>query len=883
MSILDDRRARVALVRLAPDSVIELKNRVRDGANQPRGLRPAAELLELDEILQVLDSHSGFRSERLLGDTDLALLWRAEERATRHPRLAPVRSLSGYFRVWHGSGSARRLRPLLQDLRTLDEIADAFLEPLTVDAACDPVPADADPLLDGVLYSQGYLRGCHDHPSDDSGVNATASGVWGVYGGDGVNQPVKFVDLESGWQLDHVEWRAHRELKVLNPPYENNSDSLSHGTLSLGAVIAPRQGEGIAGIAPDCEVPGVLAVGYTDELGNRIENVPKAIVDAVLLNGDRLPLGPGDVLLIERQLVQKVPVEYTPAVFDTIRLVSALGVTVIEPAGNDGLADLGGGGPGGSDDSGAIMVSGCCFKTVASHQHDFAKDMNHGPRVDVYAWWTNVLSTSYEDDFVVWSGTSAAASLIAGVAVVVHDMWRKTRTPPGAARDTTLSPLQLRHILSDPKNGVAVMNGTDRIGTMPDLALIASTLGSIPDVYCRDSVTDDGTMPSTPVSQSPDVFIKSVKAADRVAEYGEGSGTEDSMVPNDKITAGETHYVYVRALNAGSVQATGVRARAYWGDSATLVTPTSWHFIGESDAFDVPPHHELVVAEPIEWTPTADKLPSTGHGCFVVMLHHEFDPAPVPFPDTNPVTGLPVDFDTFLEFLANNNNVTWRNFEVLEPEEPAVGDPPIDESAPPVGDEVEGAEDPFEEPEEEEEVGEQAPDWQDPDGQCVCPEDDEDDDEDEEDDGPVWGDGRWRNRFREYRARFWARGASDDLAGFRFELGHNLSEGSYVALEVPTEFARALGRGSRSDLGRWVKGERVRLLMPSAEVYRFPRVELATRAAFACVLRILIPKDEPAVGRIAVRQVYCDREVGRVTFELAHPEDEDREDPRLGA
>lgn len=51
---------------------------------------------------------------------------------------------------------------------------------------------------------------------------------------------------------------------------------------------------------------------------------------------------------------------------------------------------------------------------------------------------------------------------------------------------------------------------------------------------------------------------------------------------------------------------------------------------------------------------------TAGHYCFVGILDHPQDPAPNP--------GDLLDFDTFRRFIRENNNVTWRNFNVVEPD-----------------------------------------------------------------------------------------------------------------------------------------------------------------------------------------------------------------------
>jgi hypothetical protein len=70
----------------------------------------------------------------------------------------------------------------------------------------------------------------------------------------------------------------------------------------------------------------------------------------------------------------------------------------------------------------------------------------------------------------------------------------------------------------------------------------------------------------------------------------------------------------------------------------------------------VPTGNTLVVTPGISWPAAA--IPGTGHYCFVVLLDHPQDPAP-------PIPG-PTDWTGFLDMIRNNNNVSWRNFNVVD-------------------------------------------------------------------------------------------------------------------------------------------------------------------------------------------------------------------------
>jgi hypothetical protein len=99
-----------------------------------------------------------------------------------------------------------------------------------------------------------------------------------------------------------------------------------------------------------------------------------------------------------------------------------------------------------------------------------------------------------------------------------------------------------------------------------------------------------------------------------------------------------------------------VTASVYWSPVSTLVTPNMWNLLGATAPVNVPPGNTLVVAPGLTWPAAA--IPAPGHYCFVARLDHSQDPAP-------PLPG-PTDWAGFLDMVRNHNNVTWRNFNVVD-------------------------------------------------------------------------------------------------------------------------------------------------------------------------------------------------------------------------
>jgi Subtilase family len=371
----------------------------------------------------------------------------------------------------------------------------------------DPVVNAADDPRSG---NQGYLD-----PAPD-GIDAEFA--WGFPGGAGAGQEV--IDLEQGWTLDHEDLNAHGATLLFGTLVNT---SRPHGSSVLGEICAVDNSVGCVGIAPE-----IASVNVVSHSGNT-NNVPNAIFAAV----DALQFG--GVLLLEVQ-VDFRPCELQLATFDAIRLATALGITVVEAAGNgaddlDTVTDAAGDfvlnrGHADFRDSGAIMVGAATSTTP--HARD--PDSNFGSRIDCYAWGDSVdtLTSSaagatnlYTTNFL---NTSAASPIITGAALVVQGIAEATI-------GSRFGSWQLRAILSDPATGTASNNpAVDRIGVMPNLRVIIEddVLNLAQDIYLRDFAGDVGDAHNGPISTSPDIIVRPAAVADANAEFDESSGTANN-------------------------------------------------------------------------------------------------------------------------------------------------------------------------------------------------------------------------------------------------------------------------------------------------------------------------------------------------------------------
>ncbi len=177
----------------------------------------------------------------------------------------------------------------------------------------------------------------------------------------------------------------------------------------------------------------------------------------------------------------------------------------------------------------------------------------------------------------------------------------------------------------------------------------------IPLLYMRHNLADDGTSHTGSLSDSPDIILKNNPVANPQPTYSTAASINSDTESDPDVITGQTNYVYLRVWNRGA-DAANVFASVYWSPPATLVTPNLWTVIGSAYFADVPPGQPVQVSNPgITWP--ADKLPGPGHYCFVAAVGNNYDPEPNP--------GNFATFTDFENYIYANNDITWRNFNVV--------------------------------------------------------------------------------------------------------------------------------------------------------------------------------------------------------------------------
>lgn len=461
------------VVRLAPAVVKQLAARARRAElADVTTLHALAEDFGLRGLQRALRSYPGdLPSYPVVTVARTAEILAREARAEK-AGFVLFRSLIAYFIIdprgrLHADLTAR----MLHDLNSISELEVDLAYPESGFSAPSAWAVKPDPLV----TEQGYLD-----PAP-RGIGVNTAGVWGSYDGAGIG----FVDLESGWNLNHVELPP----PLLAPqPILNINDNLAeeHGTGVLGIVLAQATGQGITGIAPAAKFLGVsswlasLKPEPTPDIPNAIYKVLPPVMNK------------GDVLLIEVQLAKGYPVEADEVVLIAIQTAAGQGIVVVEAAGN-GTASTGrdldeplpkqGKGPkpthslnrqaGSFIDSYAIMVS-ACRSSLTTGGHRRIGRAGFGSRIDCYAWGDSVKTVGgsgnqgYVPDFNL---TSAASAIIAGAAILLQQMVVRNGMP-------RLTSTQMQALLKSQGTDVLTPNGSHKIGVMPDLEAIAASFPS---------------------------------------------------------------------------------------------------------------------------------------------------------------------------------------------------------------------------------------------------------------------------------------------------------------------------------------------------------------------------------------------------------------------
>lgn len=455
----------------ASDNTLEMRQ-VPDKAalaRIPAGQTPRRIIIKFAEGTELFVQDGHLRSEKSIDPTPVANALaslgvsandlqplhtrpRAELQAERSRAQAAsgraLADLSLYYVLDLPAGA--RAAAVLEQLSALPLVEFAEPEPIPA-----PPPVDLAPPTPDLTAQQGY-RGAPP-------VGIGAFNTLTVPGGDGTG--IRIVDIEYSWVLNHEDLELPASTNIDPSPALDPfpADQGNHGTAVLGELAGKANGYGVVGIAPGAQVniapAATVAFGY---------NLPRAISLATAA------LRPGDVILLEQQMSvcgssSYGPVEWSQSVYDAIATATALGINVVEAAGN-GAVDLDGAGCASLfnrtvRDSRAIIVG-----AGAPTTHERLWFSSYGSRLDVQGWGSSVTSSGYGDAFdpgdarqrytYGFSGTSSASPIVAGSILALQGALKARGLRVATAEE-------MREALVS--TGTA-QSGTTHIGPLPRLA-----------------------------------------------------------------------------------------------------------------------------------------------------------------------------------------------------------------------------------------------------------------------------------------------------------------------------------------------------------------------------------------------------------------------------
>jgi len=665
-----------------PRSILEILDQARAGTSSgARAYRlfPTRTPQEIDALLDRAE-----QSDRTYKRVDLNAWWQVYLRtADPGPGQSPP-SFSDDFEV----------DSLLVDLLKHEDVDNAYA------LRTGPPP--------GIQFDNGYLD-----TKDKRGLDVLSA--WRTIDprnptGMTAGQGVKLVDIEGGWYKwdqtrpdgsHYDEYNVDLPDNIISLNTTNEDLTRWHGSNVLGIIFMKPNNLYGTGIAPAGQAY-TMCQTFNGPADNEAEavNIGCALVEAILEaldaeHQDQYLLRPGDVILLETSTAkdvlpnvpEKLPSECEPPVFALIRIATALGIIVVEAAGNSGLdlATIPVGGKLVFDkktatdfrDSGAIMVGACDPSNLAPWTTSGTEGSSFGERVDVYAWGDSVATTGTsgpisndidatpedfcprpESNIPAFGGTSAAAAIIAGTIMLIQSYAQQQN-------GLRYTPSQMRDLL---KAGGTPSEGEIRniIGVMPNLATIMTQIKPGADIYLRHNANDAGdstqTLSMTNSFSSPDIMLNA-------------SGR--TQTPNLYNPGAAQNTISISLHNRGKAAAPSATVHIYWTHKPDLTDLTKWTSIGTADIGTVPPHTNStdgVAVASLFWPSNAAPTGDTSNLCLIAVATCPTDAgiSVANIADALSVAGtVPVRPDLgdvkqklYLELLQSGNNISQVGFGV---------------------------------------------------------------------------------------------------------------------------------------------------------------------------------------------------------------------------
>ncbi len=384
----------------------------------------------------------------------------------------PAPDLESWYSITLPAGAdAEAVAALLSGLPEV-EFAYPAPEPAPPPTATVGAPAGAaiDSSTPDLTGLQGYLR-----PAPQ-GIDADFSRQDPRARGAGV----AIVDLEFDWNMSHEDLQLDSSRDLGGSVFPRFPNFVDHGTAVFGELVARDNGFGVTGSVPDATMYGISPMFQLPNDKLKFRPGPALVYLAGLG-----VLQAGDAVLLEQQAFGPgkehdfVPVEWIPSAFDAIRLLTDLGMVVVEAGANGGqnldAPEFVRDGIPWFDrtlhDSGAILVGA---GSSGDHERLFFSD--YGSRLDLQGWGLDIVTTGFGDLLggtdpanrdirytARFAGTSGAAAIVTGAVVAVQSYLKATGRAPWSAR-------QIADLLIATGTPQGPATADQPIGPLPDLA-----------------------------------------------------------------------------------------------------------------------------------------------------------------------------------------------------------------------------------------------------------------------------------------------------------------------------------------------------------------------------------------------------------------------------
>lgn len=538
-------------------------------------------------------------------------------------------------------------------------------------------------------YSQQWGLHNVDQDGNSAGVDIHAEAAWTITKG---NRNIKVAVIDRGIDIAHPDLRPN----LTNYSYDGTLSGLGgaplwndeyHGTACAGIIAAKGDNnEGVSGVAPDC---ALIPINCLNAAGiESLVGIATAIRWAYQNQADIISFSWGSPN--NEQVIES-------AIADAVNLGrGGKGCVVVLPSGNSNHSYLDF--PANLSTTVVIAVGGvdrCGARSGRIDKIPWSCDpwtadkepgSNYGEGLCVVAPGTNVLTTDRmgeagynnsentsdhpDKNYTYFGGTSAACPFVAGVAALVLSV--NPELYPAEVRriiNRTAQkidghyPYYIHHHYYNVNKPDGTWNNEMGYGLVDAYAAVQEAVKT--DLYIRDTLSDDGTVPShvTYMWNSPDVWIE------------DGSGHRV-----DNPIGGERYYVCVKVWNAEVNPSNGMqKILLNWSKAGVnMPWPSGWDgsIIYSADGHNVPMSGfvgESVIPSCTRYYPATVRVPwivprgedynfgifrnseEQWHFCLLARIH-----------DGNDIVGenehnYPID-----QFVLNNNNVAWKNISVLE-------------------------------------------------------------------------------------------------------------------------------------------------------------------------------------------------------------------------